>query len=161
MRGSKHLFEIPKTGYWGSTDSGRNPNSVPTRRWRQGLFMRKGRRTITWIGLSIDANKLTLVLIQKNVFNFQSDSHNVSFFYKQLFGIQCCFRLNPKFILPSFDTCKVWGERHARQFLWGWQHRLYFKVDPLILFFTFFPFDWFFPWRNHWSVIGKQHWLIV
>lgn len=49
-----------------------------------------------------------MVLIQKNVFNFQSDSHNVSFFYKQLFGIQCCFRLNPKFILPSFDTCKVY-----------------------------------------------------
>lgn len=42
----QNLFEIKKNSYSGITDSGRNPNSVPIRRQRQGVFMKKGRGTI-------------------------------------------------------------------------------------------------------------------
>ena len=49
MRGNKYLFEVFNKCCLGSTDSGRNPNNIPIRRQRKGVFIRKGRRTITSI----------------------------------------------------------------------------------------------------------------
>lgn len=49
VRGNKHLFEIQKNSYSysGCTDLDRNSSSVPIRKGRQGIFMRKGKGTIS------------------------------------------------------------------------------------------------------------------
>lgn len=47
MRGHKRLCEICENSYPGSPDSGRSPDGVPMRTQRPGVFMTKGRVTVT------------------------------------------------------------------------------------------------------------------
>lgn len=45
--GRKRLWVVlKKNNYLGIADSGKNPNNVPIRKQKQGLFMKKGRGTI-------------------------------------------------------------------------------------------------------------------
>lgn len=98
----QHMFIWDsKDSYSQSTDSVRNPNSVPISWWRQGVFMKKGREIITWIQersfwVSVGVNKLRMefhrcrkanivLLILKNVFDFQLSNHNVYFPVMQYF----------------------------------------------------------------------------
>lgn len=52
-----------------------------------------------------------MMLIFKNIFNFQSGSYN-----EQLFGIQCCFRPSPKVILLNFNIPNV--AKRNKKFPW-------------------------------------------